>query len=120
MLHRLCRRILEENDARIRKNSRIGPAPLLDLAPPALLYQQETARPVSQGFHHDRTLNAHEHVTEHPPASGAHTSLLFAEEELRQFQRSDLGAAGVVVSLMTGIFLTGLAIYTTILIIITS
>jgi hypothetical protein len=52
--------------------------------------------------------------------SGARASVLFTEEELRQFQRSDLGGAAVVVSLMTGIFLTGLLIYTTILVIITS
>jgi hypothetical protein len=67
--------------------------------------------------------NEHAITTQDPhpaPESGTRTSTLFAEEELRQFQRSDLGGAAVVVSLMTGIFLTGLLIYTTILILITS
>ncbi len=65
--------------------------------------------------------NDHALTSQEPhQAPTSHTSTLFAEEELRQFQRSDLGGAAVVVSLMTGIFLTGLLIYTTILVIITS
>ncbi len=64
--------------------------------------------------------HADDHITTQPHADGARANLLFAEEEIRQFQRSDLGAGRVVVSLMTAIFLTGLLIYTTILILITS
>jgi hypothetical protein len=62
----------------------------------------------------------HAVTTPEPHSAPALASTLFAEEELRQFQRSDLGGAAVVVGLMTGIFLTGLLIYTTILIVVTS
>jgi hypothetical protein len=64
--------------------------------------------------------HAHDHHVQTHGHAEARANMLFAEEEIRQFQRSDLGAGRVVVSLMAAIFLTGLLIYTTILIIITS
>jgi hypothetical protein len=69
----------------------------------------------SQPNPHDQAITSQD-----PHHGSARAAALFSEEELRQFQRSDLGGAAVVVSLMTGIFLTGLLIYTTILIVVTS
>jgi hypothetical protein len=52
--------------------------------------------------------------------AGHSASDILSEEEFRQLQRSDLGAGKVVVSLMAGIFTTGLLLYATILILILS
>jgi hypothetical protein len=71
----------------------------------------------------------HDHGIQHGPADsiqqghghspGGHsTGALITEEEYRQYQRSDLGAGKVVVSLMAAIFTVGLVLYATILIIV--
>jgi hypothetical protein len=58
-------------------------------------------------------------VPHHGPTPGGHSpAALISEEEYRQYQRSDLGAGKVVVSLMAGIFAVGLILYATILIIV--
>jgi hypothetical protein len=67
--------------------------------------------------------NPHDHAVQaghdNGHATGGHsTSSIISEEEYRQYQRSDLGAGKVVVSLMAGIFSIGLILYTTILIIV--
>jgi hypothetical protein len=57
----------------------------------------------------------HEHVTtEHgPSASGHHAEHApFPPGEIEDFRRSDRGAGAVVILLMTGIFLTGVFLYT--------
>jgi hypothetical protein len=51
--------------------------------------------------------------------AGGHSSAqLIGEEEFRHWERSDLGAGKVVVSLMAGIFTVGLLLYATILVIV--
>lgn len=52
--------------------------------------------------------------THHP--SGRPT--YFTEQEWVDFQKSDRGAGGTVVMLMTGIFIIGLLLYTTIALIV--
>jgi hypothetical protein len=49
-----------------------------------------------------------EGAAHHPPATAGAP---FSEEELHEFHRSDVGAGGVIVALMTGIFVTGLVLY---------
>jgi hypothetical protein len=53
-------------------------------------------------------------------AHGHAAGPVISEEEYRQWERSDLGAGKVVVSLMAAIFTTGLLLYATILIIVLS
>jgi hypothetical protein len=61
---------------------------------------------------------AHEGIQEHEP-SGA-LPALFSEEEWQEFHRQDAGEGGIIVGLMTGIFLTGLVLYTTVAIVAAS
>jgi hypothetical protein len=56
-----------------------------------------------------------EHVTEHVTGHAiAGVPTLFPTEEWLQFQRSDMGAGRVVVTLMAAIFSVGLVLYLTI------
>jgi hypothetical protein len=70
------------------------------------------------GIHHGHA-DGIQHGHGHSPG-GHSTGALITEEEYRQYQRSDLGAGKVVVSLMAAIFTVGLVLYATILIIVTT
>jgi hypothetical protein len=52
----------------------------------------------------------------HTPAAGS----VFTEAEISEFHQSDVGACRVIVLLMTSIFLGGLALYTTVAIVVAS
>jgi hypothetical protein len=59
--------------------------------------------------HHEHVTTAHD-TTAHGTTASAHDP--FPAAEIEDFRRSDRGAAAVVVLLMTGIFLTGVFLYT--------
>jgi hypothetical protein len=59
--------------------------------------------------------------THHEPHGGhAPAALPFNEAAWQEFRQSDIGAAKVIVLLMAGIFLTGLALYTLVAIVAAS
>ncbi len=58
-----------------------------------------------------------EHITSHPPAGHA-AALPFSDEQWREFHKSDIGAGGAIVVLMTAIFSIGLVLYTVIAIVV--
>jgi hypothetical protein len=68
----------------------------------------------AHGSHHVQEHAGHGDATHHP--SGRPT--YFSEQEWANFQKSDRAAGGLVVALMTAIFATGLALYTTIALIV--
>jgi hypothetical protein len=59
-----------------------------------------------------------EHVT--PQAHGPHgtAALPFSDEQWQEFHKSDVGAGGAIVVLMTAIFSIGLIMYTVIAIVV--
>lgn len=63
------------------------------------------------GSHH---VQAHGSSSHHPNGRPTY----FTEQEWADFQKSDRGAGGTVVALMTVIFCIGLALYTTIALIV--
>ncbi len=72
---------------------------------------------MSHQGHEHHVHHGHQHgAATHHPGSGRPT--YFTEQEWADFQKSDRAAGGVVVALMTGIFTIGLALYTTIALIV--
>ncbi len=76
---------------------------------------------MSHEFHGDTSHGSH-HVQAHAHHGAAHHASgrpsYFTEEEWADFQKSDRHAGGMVVGLMAAIFSVGLALYTTIALVI--
>ena len=68
------------------------------------------------GHDHGHHVQSAEHggASHHPSGRPSY----FTEQEWHDFQKSDRAAGGMVVALMTAIFVTGLALYTTIALIV--
>lgn len=65
--------------------------------------------------------HGHDQHVSHQPAAGHLPSgrpSYFTQKEWDDFQKSDIHGGGVVVALMAGIFLIGLALYTTIALVV--